>query len=167
MLWSKIGLRAICLIRKLFTQSTCYYCSIKLLFVFRNQFIYFFNFGFIFFYFTTYFIVILKFQEGRQSKELIQQLQFYDLCVWERDGKARKEMSSAGASPMSIPRPHKPNASVGMHPPFQGLLHHNCSRAIQLPQAFKSPWFQLSSLTRYLTWPQYFIWWIISFCFRA
>jgi hypothetical protein len=43
----------------------------------------------------------------------------------EKNGKGRKEMSPAGgAGTGAVPRPHKPDASIGQHPPLQWLLHH-------------------------------------------
>jgi hypothetical protein len=43
----------------------------------------------------------------------------------KKNGKGRKEMSPAGgAGTGAVPRPHKPDASIGQHPPLQWLLHH-------------------------------------------
>jgi hypothetical protein len=65
----------------------------------------------------------------------------------EENGKARKEMSSAGgAGTMPFPRPHNLNALVGQHPPLQWLLHHCRSPQYNFPNPSTHPDFSFLPL---------------------
>jgi hypothetical protein len=44
-----------------------------------------------------------------------------------------------GAGTGAVPRPHKPNASVGQHPPLQWLLHHCRSPQFNSPDPSTHP----------------------------
>jgi hypothetical protein len=68
----------------------------------------------------------------------------------ERYGEAMAETPETGAGSVSIPRPYKYDASIGVYSSFKGLLHHNRSHPTQLSQHINSPRFQFPTRSRRL-----------------